>query len=306
MRTAAPRAGMSAATPAIGIAMALGAFAMFSAMDTAVKLLGGRYHVVQVAYLNSLFALIAIAAIGVARGGGWNRLRPRQWRLHLLRWAASYVATLMIFWSYPRLPLADVYAILFTSPLLITALSVPILGELVGWRRWSAVLAGFLGVLVILGPGGGIVDWPALVALLGAVGYSLNILLVRKIGIAAEPVEAIGVAGNLLTLVTTAPLLPLVWAMPSAPDLALVAGAGMVAGTAFLLLAAAYGTAPAAIIAPFQYSQMLHGLLIGWVLFSDRPSGRMLLGASIIVASGLYVLHRETLRHQPRRPAAPG
>ena len=88
-------------------------------MDTAVKLLGSHYHVLQVAFLNSLFALFAVIAVGLARGG-WGRLRPRHWRLHLLRWTVSYSATLAIFWSYTRLPLADVYAILFASPLLVT------------------------------------------------------------------------------------------------------------------------------------------------------------------------------------------
>jgi drug/metabolite transporter (DMT)-like permease len=158
------------------------------------------------------------------------------------------------------------------------------------------VLAGFAGVLVILGPGAGMIAWPALAAFLGASFYALNMLLVRQMGTGDEPVEAIGVAGNLLTLLATAPLLPPVWTTPDAPDLLLAAAAGTVAGCAFLLLAAAYRTAPAAIIAPFQYSQMLHGLLIGWFLFADRPSPRMLLGAAIIIASGLYILQREALR----------
>jgi drug/metabolite transporter (DMT)-like permease len=297
----------TAVTPMLGIAMSLASFAMFTGMDTAVKVLGGHYHVLQVAFLNSLFALTAVVAIGLLRGGGWSRLRPRLWRLHLLRWSVSYLATLAIFWSYPRLPLADVYAILFATPLLVTALSVPILGERVGLRRWTAVLVGFLGILVILDPGDGIVAWPALVVLLGAIGQALNMLFIRKLGTGDEPIEAIGVVGNGLTLLVTPLVLPFVWVAPNLPDLALTAAAGLVAGSAFLLLAAAFRAAPAALVAPFQYSQMIYALLVGWTLFADRPSPRMLLGGAIVVASGLYVLHRETQRrhgHPPTEGAA--
>jgi drug/metabolite transporter (DMT)-like permease len=289
LQRADPVPGSSAA----GIVAALVSFAMFTAMDTGVKLLGEHYHVLQVAFFNSLFALMAVVAIGLARGG-WSRLRPRVWRLHLLRWSISYTAALAIFWSYPRLPLADVYAILFASPLIVTALSVPLLRERVGWRRWTAVIVGFLGVLVILCPGGGMIAWPALVALFGAIGHAFNMLIIRKIGTRDEPVEAIGVVGNGLTLLAGPLLLPFVWVTPSPGDLLLAAAAGTIAGAAFLLLAAAFRAAPAALVAPFQYSQMIYGIAVGWLLFADRPSPRMLIGAAIVIASGLYVLSRET------------
>ena len=129
--------------------MALCAYAMFTGMDTCIKLLGGRYHVLQVMFLNSLFALLAVVVIAAAR----DRMRllwPRHWRLHLARWGVSYLATIAIFSSYPRLALADAYAILFTSRLLITTLSALLLGEHVDWRRWTAVAVGFVGVMVIL------------------------------------------------------------------------------------------------------------------------------------------------------------
>ena len=289
MSMAWSRSGELDAGTVAAIGMALAAYAMFTGMDSAVKQLGSRYDVVQIVYLNSVFALPAIAAVGMARGG-WRRLRPRRWRLHLARWSVSYLATLLIFWSYPRLPLADVYAILFASPLLVTALSAPILGEPVGWRCWLAVATGFLGVLVILAPGQGEVGWPALAALLGAIGHAVNMLLIRQIGRADEPVEAIGVAGNGLTVLLTPALLAWVWIVPSAPDLLLTALAGSVAGSAFLLLAAAFRAAPAATVAPFQYSQMLHGIAIGWLCFAERPGPRMLAGAAIVVGCGLYLL----------------
>jgi drug/metabolite transporter (DMT)-like permease len=300
MTIALPQSKLALAPPAMGIGMALVAFALFSLMDTSIKILGGHLHVLQVALFNSVFALLAVVAIGLLRGG-WRRLRPSQWRLHVIRWCFSYLATIAIFWAYPRLPLADVYAILFASPLLVTALSVPVLGEQVGWRRWAAVGLGFLGVLIILGPGSGMMSWPAVVALLGAAGHAMNMLVIRKIGRRDEPVEAIGIVGNLLTCLVTLPMLPWVWVAPSAAEWGLAAVAGSIAGGAFILLAASFRAAPAALIASFQYSQMVYALVIGWLLFADLPDRRMLLGAAVIIASGLYILQRET---RPQRAAA--
>lgn len=297
MTSAVQPLNLAPATPVLGIASALLAFAMFTGMDTAIKVLGGQYHVVQLVGLNSLFGLGAVVGIAFARGR-LTKLRPRRWRLHLLRWSVSYLATLAIFWSYPHLPLADAYAILFTSPLLVTALSMAVLRERVGWRRWAAVVAGFLGVLVILDPGQGVLAWPALAALTGAALHAGNLLCIRRIGVVGEPVEATGMVGNALTVLVSLVLVPFVWVTPSSHDLALSVVAGTIAGSAFLLLATAFTLAPAALIAPFQYSQMLYGLVVGWLLFADLPSMRTLLGAAVIVGTGLYVLHREALEHR--------
>ena len=147
----------------------------------------------------------------------------------------SYLATIAIFSSYPHLALADAYAVLFASPLLITALSAVVLGEQVGWRRWTAVAVGFLGVLVVLDPGHGVVAVAGAIVLAGAVGHAFNMLYVRKIGLVGEAVEATGTAGNVLTCLLTLLVLPWVWQTPSASDLGLAAVAGTIAGSAILL-----------------------------------------------------------------------
>jgi drug/metabolite transporter (DMT)-like permease len=279
-------------SPLHGVMLALAAFALFTGMDTSIKLLGGRYHVLQVIFVNSAFGLATVLVIAGLRGG-YARLRTTQPRLHALRWLVSLAGGAAFFWCYPRLSLADIYAVIFTAPLLITALSVPLLGEQVGWRRWSAVAVGFAGVLIILDPGHGAVTLPAAVALLGATFHALNMILVRKLGARPEPVEILGLVGNALSLVALAPVMLLVWRTPSLHDLGLSAFAGTIAGSGFLLLAQAFRSAPAALIAPFQYSQMLYGILAGLLVFGDVPQPRMLVGAAIIVLSGLYILRRE-------------
>jgi drug/metabolite transporter (DMT)-like permease len=285
--------------PAVGIGLAMLAFALFTFMDTVVKLLGSRYHVVQIIFFNSIFAFAATCAIAGFHGG-MSRIRTHHFRLHLLRWVISFSGTLAVFYAYTQMPLADVYAILFTSPLLITALSVPLLGERVGWRRWTAVAVGFSGVLVILRPGVEAIEPLALIALFGAFAHALNMLIVRRLG-HLEPVETLGIYGNLLTFAGAGLLLPFFWIAPSLVDILLSALAGAVAGSGFYLLASAFRHGPAAVVAPFQYSQMPYGILVGWLLFGNSPDLVMLAGAAIVIASGLYILRREAfLRDQAR------
>lgn len=293
--------GESEARTSTGILLALGAYALFTLMDTVIKVLGGRYSVVQVLFFNALFSFATVALIAALRSQ-LSRLASPQWRLHLLRWLIGLPGGFAIFWVYPRMPLADVYALLFAAPLFMTALSVPVLGERVGWRRWSAVVAGFVGIVVMLRPGSATLGITALAALFGALVHAGNMLLLRRMrGI--DPPETFGLWGNGLTLLATATVLPWVWRMPSAPDLALHALAGTIAGSGFLLLVQAHARAPVAVLAPFQYSQMIYGLLIGAALFGDRPDPTMLAGAVIVVASGLYIFHREGVR---RRAGEPG
>src|SRR5688572_9547412 len=162
--------GSSAVTAGIGLAAV--AFFMFTGMDAMVKWLSGRYPLHQVVFFNSLFSLIPVALM-TARAGGLGRLRTRRPWLHLLRGILALLGTLGGFYAYTQMPLADAYAIIFIGPLLITALSVPLLGEPVGWRRWAAVGVGFAGVLVMLRPGTGVMGAGAVGALVGATCYAL-------------------------------------------------------------------------------------------------------------------------------------
>lgn len=288
--------GESSAEVVTGIFLSLASYGLFTLMDTAIKILGGRYHVVQVMFFNGLFAFLVVGLLAAWRGR-LHRAASPQWRLHLLRWSIGLPGGLAIFWCYPRMPLADVYAILFAAPLFMTALSLPLLGERVGWRRWSAVLLGFCGVIVMLRPGDAIFEATALAALFGAFVHAVNMLLLRKMrGI--DPPEVFAIWGNGLSALATGLALPWVWIPPEPADLALHAIAGTLAGTGFMLLVTAYAKAPVGVLAPFQYAQMIYGLAIGLLLFGDHPDPLMLFGAAIVVASGLYIFHREAVRQR--------
>jgi drug/metabolite transporter (DMT)-like permease len=291
-----------AAAPAIGAGIGLGAlaFALFTVMDSLIKWLSADYPVHQLVFSNSLFALVPVLVVSLRRGGV-ARLRTRRLPLHVLRGLLGALGGLCGFYAYSQLPLADAYAIVFTTPLLITALSFPVLGEPVGWRRWSAVGVGFIGVLIMLQPGVAPIGLGALGALAGACLSALSILLVRKLG-TTESTASIALYSNLTVAPLIGLLLPFGGIVPSLLDFCLMAAAGLIGGIALMVLIAAYRSAPAALVAPFQYSQMMWAILIGFAIWGDIPEPAKLLGAALVAASGLFILYRETALG--RRPTA--
>lgn len=233
------------------------------------------------------------------RARGLSELRTRRIGLHLLRACFGMIAAFCAFTAYSLMPLADAYAFIFATPLLITVLSVPLLGETVRWRRWSAVVVGFIGVLIMLQPGGDSFDLAAGVALLAASASALSITLVRKLS-ATETTASIAFYTNAAVVVVMGCLLPIGFVPPTFEDLALMALAGLAGGAAVMFLIAGYRRAQAAVVAPFQYSQMLWGVLLGWLLWGDLPSTAVAMGATIVVGSGLYILYREVVRAEGR------
>ncbi|MDF2781589.1 MAG: EamA/RhaT family transporter [Geminicoccaceae bacterium] len=290
------------AVPLVGVGIGLGAlaFALFTVMDTLIKWLSGGYPVHQLVFTNALFALVPVAVVSLRRGG-LARLRTRRLPLHLLRGLFGLCGGLFAFYAYGRLPLADAYSIIFATPLLITALAVPVLGERVGWRRWSAVAVGFVGVLIMLQPGVAPIGPGSLAALGAAFASAIAILLVRKLS-TTESTASIALYSNLTGVLAMAALLPFGGVVPSALDFLLMAASGLIGGTALLVLISAYRRAPAALVAPFQYSQMVWAILLGFLIWGDVPQPAKLFGAAIVAASGLFILYRETTLG--RRPTA--
>jgi drug/metabolite transporter (DMT)-like permease len=285
---------------ASGIGLGALAFGLFSIMDALINWLSATYPVPQLVVFNALFALIPIALL-IVRRGGLLQLRTGRLGLPLLRGALGMVGSFLAFYAYSRLPLADAYAIIFATPLLITALSVPILGEAVGWRRWSAVVVGFVGVLIMLRPGVAPIGAGSIAALGAACASACAILLVRKLSV-TETTTSIAFYSSLTILVVMSALFGHGFVMPGIFDLALMAASGLLGGSALLILIAAYRRSPAALVAPFQYSQMLWAIVLGALFWGDLPEAAMLLGASIVAASGLFILYRETALG--RRPTA--
>lgn len=274
---------------AIGIILI--GFAGFAVTDALMKFLSGGYQLPQTVFFNALFSLVPIVGFALWQGGP-RMLATRRPGLQLLRGFIGLGAGYGAFFAFTRMPLADVYAILFSAPLIITVLSALFFRERVDARRWLAVLVGFGGVLVMLRPTQDIINPGAIGAIASALCFSASALLVRHWG-RQETAASFPFYGNLLALVLLGPVLPQVYIPPAPQDWGLMALCGLFAGVSLLCLLTAFRIAPSPVVAPFQYSQIVWGVLIGLVVFGDVPSPWLALGTAIVVGSGLYLLRRE-------------
>lgn len=278
-----------------GILWALLAVLLFSTMGALVKLMSAHYAITQVAFCRSFFALLAILPLFLAQGAklgqsGW-------WLGHALRGAIGIAGMLAVYVSYARLPLADAVALTFTVPLWVTALAGPLVGERADARAWGAVVAGFAGVLVIFPPTGD-ADWlPVVMGLLGNGLIALQITLIRRLG-RTDGTTRIVLYYTIALAAGTAVLAPIGWRTPSLDHAGILVAIGVIGGAAHLCLTQAYRIAPAAIVASFDYTGLLWSALLGYLLWQERPSANLAIGAVIIIASGIYVLQRSG-----RRPA---
>ena len=199
------------------------------------------------------------------------------------------------------MPLAEVWTIALAAPLLVTALSVPLLREPVGWRRWSAVLVGFAGVVVVVQPGMAAFQPAGLFALLTAGCYALILVTARKYA-ESESAPALVFWSTVVPAVLAGALLPFQWTAPAAGDLHWFVIVGVLGGGAMLFLTQAFRLAPAAVVAPFDYTAVIWSVAWGWLIWADVPRPTTWAGGALIVGAGLYVMHREARTHSaPRR-----
>lgn len=280
----------SQAGKAIGLMLA--GVAVFSVMEAMVKWQGALYPVIQVMFFRSLFAFLPLSVF-VFRGGIGEALRVQSRTGHVLRSLAGLGAMAMIFFAYTQMRLADVIAITFAAPIFVTALSVPFLGERVGARRWSAILVGFLGVLVIVRPGPGLLENGALIALGGTLCYAVASVFVRKLS-KTDPATAIVFYYTLTSTLVTGALLPFFWVTPALSDFFMLLAIGVVGGIAQLVKTQAFRFADVAVIIPFDYSALMWAMLWGYLIWGEFPDAVVLIGAAIVAASGLYILFRES------------
>jgi S-adenosylmethionine uptake transporter len=284
---------MAATNPASlrGALFALTAFGLYSTHDVFVKFLGGIYSPFQIVFFSTLFGFPVIAVM-MMRDPADGNLRPRHPWLIALRALLTVVTAGAAFYAFARLPMAETYAIVFASPMLITVLAIPVLGEQVGWRRWLAVIVGLGGVLVVLQPGVTPLSLGHAAALVAAVCSAVAAVIVRKIG-AEERTSVLMLYPMVGTLLVMGFVMPFVYRPMEGLHLAAVALMAVVGMTGGFALIAAYRSASAGVVAPMQYSQMLWAVLYGALFFGETPSPSTAIGAAIIIASGVYIVFRE-------------
>ncbi|MEM1429568.1 MAG: DMT family transporter [Pseudomonadota bacterium] len=274
-----------------GALIALLAFALFSGHDAVVKYLGGTYAPFQIVFFSVLlsFPLATLMLMGDSTDG---TLRPRHPWWTALRTVAAMITGVCAFTAFATLPLAQVYAILFATPLLITVLAIPVLGEVVRLRRWIAVIVGLCGVLIVVRPGMAPMTLGHLAALCAAVGAAIAAIVVRKIGQDERPIVLM-LYPMLANVLMMGAALPFVYQPMPGLDLGAQALIALLAFSASLLMILAYTRGEAVVVAPMQYSQIVWAALYGALFFGERIDWQTAGGAAIVIASGLYILLRE-------------
>ncbi len=287
------------AAKAIGC-MVLGcAFLMMS--DAFTKWLSQTYSIGQIMSLRNVFVLVPLFLV-VWHKNSFRELRVHSWRAQLFRSIFHVASAALFVTSVGRLPLADVHSIGFAGPIFIAALSPLMLGEHVGWHRWTAIFVGFGGVLIMLRPTGAGFHLLGLIPLAAALSASFRDLVTRKMSRTETSISMLFVS-SVAVIIAGACTLPIDWKPLTWTSLLLFVCNGLVNGSAHFLIIEAYRRAPAPVVSPFKYSILLWATLFGYMIWHNVPDRWIIIGAIPVVASGLYILHREHRLAVARRRA---
>lgn len=281
-----------------GIALMCGAVACFAMLDTTAKYLSLYMSTLQVVWARytGAFILPFIVSNPWTRPGLTRTTRPV---LQLVRSVLLLASTLGNFAALRYLQLDEAIALVFSTPFFVAALSGPMLGEWVRWRRWTAIAVGFVGVLVVVRPGQGTFQPAALFSLSAALCYALYSIITRILA-RTDPNDTTLFYSNIVGAVALLPVVPFVWMTPTDPlVIALMVASGAMGSCGHYLLIAAHRLAPATVLSPFIYTEIVLVTVSGFLVFGDVPNRWTLTGAGIVVASGLYLLYRERLRRKP-------
>lgn len=288
-----PIAVAAASSVRAGVALMLLGMLLFSLNDVMGKWLVATYSVGQVLLIRSFAGLVALTPF-IAAAGAVSLFRIERPGIQALRAALATVEVFCFYAAVQYLPLADAMTYWLAAPIYVAALSPLMLGERVGWRRWTAIVAGFGGVVIAMGPSAATLSPAAVYALAGSLSFGLMILTGRMLrGTPDVALVFWQMAAALAAGVATARH---GWVTPDAADLALLSALGVVALTAHFCVNRALKLADAATVSPLQYTLLLWALVFGWLFFGDFPERRMLLGAAIIVGAGLFIFFRERRR----------
>lgn len=282
-----------------GILLMCAGVSMFPFLNAGVKLLAPHYPVMEIVWARFTGHLAIMLAVFLPRYG--RRLfRTRRPTVQIGRSLLMLLSNIVFVTAIGHVPLATASAIGFTSPLIVTALSVPLLGERVGPRRWSAVVVGFLGALLIIRPGSGFMNPAVLLLLASSIAYALYQIATRWIAAYDNAATGIIFAALLGSLATTF-VLPFVFVLPrSLLDAALFLAIGFFGGAGHYLIIRAFQQGPAAVIAPLGYVELIGTATLGYLIFAQFPDVWTWAGAAVIISSGLYIALRERRRHAER------
>ena len=287
----------------LGIAYMVGSTVMFAGGNAIVKWQLASYPLGEVAFGRTLFALLTAAAIILPRAG-WGVLRTQRYREHLQRGLSQFGSMLCWFLAVSVLSLGSATALGFAAPLFTTLLSIVILKEKVGIHRWSALIVGFVGVLIITHPGAGTLTYGALFALTNAVLISTVAIAIRRMSM-TELAETLTFYQMSIMTLCTAGLLMLGLRAPHWRDALMVALAGIGNGIAQFWWTRSLSLAPPSAVVPFNYLSLVWATILGFAVWGDVPTPGLLVGSVIVVTSGLYILWRETLRRRARAVPPP-
>ena len=284
--------------PLLGIGLKVAATFVFMLMAAIARQLGDAYPVGQIVFFRSLFAFLPIAGLMLVAGHGVTALATdRPWS-HLRRAFTGVCAMFTYFGALKYLPLADVTAISFASPLIVVVLAAVILGEAVRFYRWSAVAVGFIGVLIMVSPhltlGAGVPSSTTglLLAMTNAVLVAFTMIFIRMMS-STESALAITFYFQLSSTIVSMLTLPFAWVTPGAGDLALLVLLGILGGFGQLFMTNGYRFAQASTLASFDYASMVWAILFGWLFFGELPVAAIYAGGAVVIGSGLFIAWRE-------------
>ena len=294
-----------------GITLLVFALFLFSLQDVAIKYFSDHYSVLQIVFIRGVIATALMALAAKYIEGKFFLVSQKPW-LTLSRGLLGFTSYTTYYLAVASMPLAEVVAIVFSAPLFVTAMSAIILREQVGPRRWGAVFAGFVGVLIIVGPSGQFQNLAVLLSFTAAITYASQTIITRQLGshdkplsIALNAMIVFTCASAMLSLMLTANIISVTsnhpsllffardWAQPETLDLALMIFLGFNGALAFFCMSKAYCVAPASTIAPFEYTYIIWAVVFGYLLWSETPAPTTMIGISILVTSSLYIWNRE-------------
>lgn len=265
---------------------------LFSAMDATVKWFGDTYPTQQIIFFRCAIALLPVSLF-IMKAGGIRLLKTQQPILHMLRSSIGLCAMGCAFYGFTLIPLAEASSVFYTAPLLAVVFSIPILNEQVGIKRWTAVIVGLIGTLIVIRPGFGLLGIGAAFMFIAAVFVAITTNIIRLLGKNDHPACITFYFTLSGTLVSSVLCLIFGWVTPTLSDLVGLICIGLLGGCAQYAMTFAFRLSQIGLIAPLKYLSIISGSVLGYLLWSDIPDAISIVGMTIIMASGIYTIKRE-------------